>query len=258
MLTVENLRPTGVRFADGTATEVADSYLTFYLDRYIPSYRAELDHFVTAVGPGTQPEPGFADGRATLALADAAGQASARVASCARVSEPSCRQSQQAERSPGGGVPTISTPAPCRGRRPAAGRPGPLVTNPCGQLPRAVQHLDRGEPQDRPVVVAEVGLPGEVAHGAFLGAVVRRRRTRPRAGSPGRPCRGSTARPGVAGRGLAGRRTRSISRIRVSIGDCDRRFGQPDDRRQAARCPGRRDVADGGRRRQRGRTGGRG
>ena len=74
MLTVENLRPTGVRFASGVATEVADPYLSFYLDRYIPSYRAELDHFVRAVETGTQPEPGFADGRATLALADAAGE----------------------------------------------------------------------------------------------------------------------------------------------------------------------------------------
>jgi len=74
MLTVENLRPTGVRFAGGAATEVADPYLSFYLDRYIPSYRAELDHFVTAVETGTPPEPGFADGRATLALADAAGE----------------------------------------------------------------------------------------------------------------------------------------------------------------------------------------
>ena len=73
MLTVENLRPSGVRFAGGAATEVADPYLSFYLDRYIPSYRAELDHFVRAVETGTPPEPGFADGRATLALADAAG-----------------------------------------------------------------------------------------------------------------------------------------------------------------------------------------
>ena len=30
-------------------------YLTFYLDRYIPSYRAELDHFITAVGGGRSP-----------------------------------------------------------------------------------------------------------------------------------------------------------------------------------------------------------
>ena len=72
MITVENLRPTGVRFAGSTAVEVADPYLNFYLDRYVPSYRAELDHFIGAVETGTQPEPTFADGRATLALADAA------------------------------------------------------------------------------------------------------------------------------------------------------------------------------------------
>jgi myo-inositol 2-dehydrogenase/D-chiro-inositol 1-dehydrogenase len=74
MLTAENLRPTGVCFAGGDATEVADPYLNFYLDRYIPAYRAELHHFIKAVETGTQPEPGFADGRAALALADAAGE----------------------------------------------------------------------------------------------------------------------------------------------------------------------------------------
>ena len=36
--------------------------------------RAELDRFIGAVETGTQPEPNFADGRATLALADAAGE----------------------------------------------------------------------------------------------------------------------------------------------------------------------------------------
>ena len=130
MLTVENLRPTGVRFADGTATEVADPYLTFFLDRYIPSYRAELDHFVTAVETGTRPNRASPTAARPWLSPTRPARASARVASCARVSEPSCRQSQQAERSPGGGVPTISTPAPCRGRRPAAGRPGPARNEP--------------------------------------------------------------------------------------------------------------------------------
>lgn len=74
MLTAENLRPTAVRFAGRVATEVADPYPHFYLDRYIPSYRAELDHFISAVETGRQPEPGFADGRAALALADAASE----------------------------------------------------------------------------------------------------------------------------------------------------------------------------------------
>jgi myo-inositol 2-dehydrogenase/D-chiro-inositol 1-dehydrogenase len=72
MLTVENLRPTGVRFAGRDATEVADPYLNFIFDRYTPAYRAELDHFISALEKGTQPEPGFADGRAALVLADAA------------------------------------------------------------------------------------------------------------------------------------------------------------------------------------------
>ncbi|MDF2748218.1 MAG: idh [Propionibacteriaceae bacterium] len=36
MLAAENLRPTGVRFTGRAATEMADPYLNFYLDRYTP------------------------------------------------------------------------------------------------------------------------------------------------------------------------------------------------------------------------------
>ena len=53
-------------------TEAASEYLNFVLDRYTPAYRAELDHLITAVEQGSQPIPGFADGREALALADAA------------------------------------------------------------------------------------------------------------------------------------------------------------------------------------------
>ena len=55
-------------------TEVAAPYFNFFLDRYTPAYRAELDHFVTAVENGTPPSPGFDDGRAALVLADAANE----------------------------------------------------------------------------------------------------------------------------------------------------------------------------------------
>ena len=41
MLTAENLRPTGVCFIAAERRE-ADPYLNFYLDLYIPAYRAEL------------------------------------------------------------------------------------------------------------------------------------------------------------------------------------------------------------------------
>ncbi|HEY6689393.1 MAG TPA: Gfo/Idh/MocA family oxidoreductase [Propionibacteriaceae bacterium] len=50
----------------------APEYLNFFLDRYTPAYRAELDHLITAMEQGEQPSPGFDDGREALALADAA------------------------------------------------------------------------------------------------------------------------------------------------------------------------------------------
>lgn len=74
MLSAANQLPTSVRFSGAEATEVAAPYLTFFLDRYTPAYRAELDAFVTAVETRTAPSPGFADGRAALVLADAAGE----------------------------------------------------------------------------------------------------------------------------------------------------------------------------------------
>jgi myo-inositol 2-dehydrogenase / D-chiro-inositol 1-dehydrogenase len=72
MLSVGNQHPTSVRLSNGTQTEAAPEYLNFFLDRYTPAYRAELDHLITAIEQGDQPSPGFADGREALALADAA------------------------------------------------------------------------------------------------------------------------------------------------------------------------------------------
>ncbi|GAA1847518.1 inositol 2-dehydrogenase [Pseudonocardia ailaonensis] len=72
MLTAANQLPTSARFSGATATEVAPPYHHFFLDRYTPAYRAEMDHFVASIETGTRPSPGFADGRAALALADAA------------------------------------------------------------------------------------------------------------------------------------------------------------------------------------------
>lgn len=74
MLTAANQLPTSVRFYDAQRTEVAGPYHNFFLDRYTPAYRAELDHFVTAVETDSVPVPTFADGRAALVLADAANQ----------------------------------------------------------------------------------------------------------------------------------------------------------------------------------------
>jgi myo-inositol 2-dehydrogenase/D-chiro-inositol 1-dehydrogenase len=72
MLSVGNQHPTSVRLSNGTQTEAAPEYLNFFLDRYTPAYRAELDHLITAMEQGGQPNPGFSDGREALALADAA------------------------------------------------------------------------------------------------------------------------------------------------------------------------------------------
>jgi myo-inositol 2-dehydrogenase/D-chiro-inositol 1-dehydrogenase len=74
MLSAANQLPTSVRFSGAARTEVAPPYHNFFLDRYTPAYRAEMDHFVTSVETGAAPSPGFADGRAALVLADAANE----------------------------------------------------------------------------------------------------------------------------------------------------------------------------------------
>jgi myo-inositol 2-dehydrogenase / D-chiro-inositol 1-dehydrogenase len=74
MLTAANQLPTSVRFSGAESTEAAAPYHHFFLDRYTPAYRAEMDHFVTAVETGSAPSPGFADGRAALVLAEAANE----------------------------------------------------------------------------------------------------------------------------------------------------------------------------------------
>jgi myo-inositol 2-dehydrogenase / D-chiro-inositol 1-dehydrogenase len=74
MLSVGNQTPTSVRRHDVTGTETAPPYLNFFLERYLPAYRAELDHLIGCIEQGVAPSPGFADGRAALALADAANE----------------------------------------------------------------------------------------------------------------------------------------------------------------------------------------
>ena len=72
LLSVGNQHRTSVRLSNAAQTEAAPEYLNFFLDRYTPAYRAELDHLIMAMEQGSQPSPGFADGREALALADAA------------------------------------------------------------------------------------------------------------------------------------------------------------------------------------------
>jgi myo-inositol 2-dehydrogenase/D-chiro-inositol 1-dehydrogenase len=74
MLIAQNQLPTSVRYAGAGRSESAAPVLNFFLERYGPAYRAELDHFVSAVEKGARPSPDFADGRAALVLADAAAE----------------------------------------------------------------------------------------------------------------------------------------------------------------------------------------
>jgi myo-inositol 2-dehydrogenase/D-chiro-inositol 1-dehydrogenase len=87
MLTAANQLPTSVRFSGADRTEVAAPYHNFFLDRYTPAYREEMDHFVTSIENGTVPSPGFADGQAALVLADAANE-SLRSGKTVKVPEP--------------------------------------------------------------------------------------------------------------------------------------------------------------------------
>ena len=67
-----NLRATSVRASSATSTEAAGPVLPFFIERYMPAYRAELAEFVAAIEEDRAPSVDFADGRAALALADAA------------------------------------------------------------------------------------------------------------------------------------------------------------------------------------------
>lgn len=71
MLRAENLRATTVEVATAGGF-VRDPALHFFLERYGPAYRTELDAFVEAVSAGRTPAPTGEDGLAALRLADAA------------------------------------------------------------------------------------------------------------------------------------------------------------------------------------------
>ena len=67
-----NMTATTVRASSATQTEAAGPVLNFFLERYMPAYRAELAEFVAAIREDREPIVGFADGRAALVLAEAA------------------------------------------------------------------------------------------------------------------------------------------------------------------------------------------
>jgi myo-inositol 2-dehydrogenase/D-chiro-inositol 1-dehydrogenase len=67
-----NMTATTVRSFGATQTEAAGPVLNFFLERYVPAYRAEFAEFVAAIKEDREPSVGFADGRAALVLAEAA------------------------------------------------------------------------------------------------------------------------------------------------------------------------------------------
>ena len=69
-----NWTATTVRASSASQTEAAGPILNFFLERYVPAFRAEFDEFVTAIREKRQPAVGFADGRAALVLAEAAAE----------------------------------------------------------------------------------------------------------------------------------------------------------------------------------------
>jgi myo-inositol 2-dehydrogenase/D-chiro-inositol 1-dehydrogenase len=69
--TVNQLTST-VRYSGANVSGAAAPYLDFFLERYADAYRAELDAFLLAIRSGVAPSPSLFDGRAALALADAA------------------------------------------------------------------------------------------------------------------------------------------------------------------------------------------
>ena len=69
-----NWTATTVRAASATQTEAAGPILNFFLERYTPAFRNEFAEFVAAIREDRAPAVGFADGRAALALAEAANE----------------------------------------------------------------------------------------------------------------------------------------------------------------------------------------
>ncbi len=73
-LEVTNQRSSSVRLHDASGTERSGLFLPFFLERYARAYAAELDAFIDATLTGAPQSPSIADGRAALALAEAAAE----------------------------------------------------------------------------------------------------------------------------------------------------------------------------------------
>ena len=71
-LNADNVRATTVRLSNGEATDAAEPYLDFFLQRYADAYRLELTAFIDAVAEGRTPPTSIADAIEALRLAEAA------------------------------------------------------------------------------------------------------------------------------------------------------------------------------------------
>ncbi len=72
MLQSGNRKPHEMTRFTSSATEVAEPFLYFFIERYHEAFMAEITAFVEAVEQGSAPEVGFDDGRKALVLAEAA------------------------------------------------------------------------------------------------------------------------------------------------------------------------------------------
>ena len=77
MRRVENITDTNVTHYTSSHVEAKGPYQNFFLERYMDSYRNELDEFVKKVSGEESNSPTFEDGRMALVLANAAAESAA-------------------------------------------------------------------------------------------------------------------------------------------------------------------------------------
>jgi myo-inositol 2-dehydrogenase/D-chiro-inositol 1-dehydrogenase len=83
MLRVENLTDTNVTHYTSAHVEAKGPYQNFFLERYMDSYRNELEEFVKRIHGEESNTPTFEDGRMALVLANAAAESAASRATIA-------------------------------------------------------------------------------------------------------------------------------------------------------------------------------
>ena len=71
MLRAANRTPTSVEKSDAQSVS-SDKPLYFFVERYMESYAAELDHFITCIETSRAPDVGAEDGRRAMIMCEAA------------------------------------------------------------------------------------------------------------------------------------------------------------------------------------------